>query len=167
MRDYLGPALDTTIFATGHLIHRLATTPGAWDRLRDTPALVPGAINEAVRLDSPIRSFTRLAPRGATIGGQAVPAGARLLVLYGSANRDERVWEAPERYDPGRRLGAQMGFGHGIHRCAGAQLARLEMRALLEAMLPRVAAIETGPPEPALNNLLNGFRALPARFRPA
>lgn len=167
MRDYLGPSLDTTIFATGHLVRRLAETPGAWDRLRETPSLAGNAINEAIRLDSPLRVFTRLAARPARIGGVAVPEGARVSLLYASANRDERFWDDPEAFDLSRPASAHLGFGHGIHACAGMQLARLEMRALLDAMIPRVARIETGAPVQHMNNTLYGFAELPARFVPA
>lgn len=167
MRDYLGPSLDTTIFATGHLIHRLATTPGAWDRLRADPGLAGNAINEAIRIDAPVRVFTRYVIRDADIDGVAIPAGARVAVLYASANRDERVWDAPDTYDLTRPANAHLGFGHGIHACLGMQLARMEMRALLDAMIPRVAAIRTGPPQQAMNNVLDGFATLPARFTPA
>ncbi|MEX0287151.1 MAG: cytochrome P450 [Paracoccaceae bacterium] len=166
MRDYLGPSLDTTIFATGHIVRRLAETPGAWDRLRAEPRLIGNAINEAVRVDSPIRTFTRVAARDIVVGDVPLSAGDRIAVLYASGNRDPRHWDNPDVYDLDRNANTHLGFGHGIHACVGMQLARLEMRALLEAMIARVATIETGTPVQAINNVLYGFEALPARFIP-
>lgn len=167
LRDYLGPSLDTTIFATGHLIRRLATTKGAWDMLRENPKLAGNAINEAIRIDTPVRVFTRYVAHDCDIGGESLAEGSRVGVLFASANRDERVWDDPDRYDITRRSDQHLGFGHGVHICMGMQLARLEMRALLEAMIRRVARIDTGTPVQVMNNVLFGFESLPARFVPA
>lgn len=164
MRDYLGPALDTTIFATGHLLYRLGTDPAQWDLLRARPDLIGNAINEAVRLDSPIRGFTRLAAQDYSVGGLTVPAGSRVLILFASANRDERKWPDSDRFDIERNVLGHVGFGHGIHACVGMQLARLEMRSILTAMIARVARIEVGQPDITMNNVLRGFGRLPMRL---
>jgi len=164
MRDYLGPSLDTTIFATGHLLNRLARHPEQWEALRADPSLVANCINEAVRIDSPIRGFTRLVAQDSRIGDVVVPAGDRVLILYASANRDERRWERPDDFDIHRVVNDHVGFGHGIHQCAGMQLARLEMRSILNAMIAQVARIEVGEPALAMNNVLGGFESLPMRF---
>ncbi len=163
--DILAPALDTTIFATGHLLHQLASNPDQWAKLKTDPSLIPAAIDEAVRLESPIRAFGRVIEVEQDVGGMTLPAGARVLMMYASANRDERKWAAPDTYDierPG--LVGHLGFGHGHHVCVGMHLARLEMRALLKAMVARVDRIETGAPVFSLNNVLRGFSSLPARF---
>jgi len=165
--DILAPALDTTIFATGHLLHQLASNPDQWAKLKADPSLIPAAIDEAVRLESPIRAFGRVVEVEQDVGGMTLPAGARVLMMYASANRDERKWAAPDTYDierPG--LVGHLGFGHGHHVCVGMHLARLEMRALLKAMVARVDRIETGAPILSLNNVLRGFSSLPARFVP-
>lgn len=164
MRDYLGPALDTTIFATGHLLYRLGKDPEQWAKLRARPELIPNAINEAVRLDSPIRAFTRYAQHHYSIGDLTLPEGSRVLVLYASANRDERQWESPDCFDIERQVLGHVGFGHGVHACVGMQLARLEIRSILTAMVNRVARIEVGEPKQAMNNVLFGFAALPMRL---
>lgn len=167
MRDYLGPSLDTTIFATGHLMHQLGRHPGQWEMLREDNSLIAGAINEAVRLESPIRGFTRYAAEDYDVDGTVIPEGERAIILYASANRDERRWEDPERFDITRVSIDHVGFGHGIHACAGAQLARLEIRALLTAMVEKVGRIEVGEPELQINNVLRGFMSLPMRFEAA
>lgn len=163
MRDYLGPSLDTTIFATANLILLFGQYPEQWDLLRKEPTLIHNAINEALRLETPIRGFTRHLTNEATIGGVSVPGGSRVLLLYASANRDERKWQDPERFDVRRRASDHLGFGNGTHMCAGLHLARLEMTALLEVMLEKVTRFEIGEPVLALNNVLRGLASLPVR----
>jgi cytochrome P450 len=167
VRDYIGPSLDTTIAATGELIHQLGQDPSQWDALRRDPALVPNAVNEAVRLGSPIRALTRTTLQECELGGVALPAGARVMILYASANRDERKFPDPDRFDVRRRNNDHVGFGYGAHVCAGMFLARLEMEALLKAMIVQVGRIETGPPTPALNNTIRSFASLPTTFHAA
>ena len=161
MRDYISPSLDTTILATGSLIWLFGRHPEQWDRVRSDPALIPSAISEAVRLESPIRGFTRHVTRDCLIDGTPVPAGARVLVLYASANRDERKWTDPERFDVLRDVREHVGFGFGIHVCVGMHLARLEMTALLTALARRVSRFELGAPVWAANNVLHGLQSLP------
>ena len=88
------------------------------------------------------------------------------MVLYASANRDERRFPDPDRFDPSRPGAHHLGFGHGIHQCVGMHLARLEMESLLRAMVGRVAAIEAGEPTMAMNNTIHAFATLPMRLRP-
>ncbi len=163
MRDYLGPSLDTTIFATANLILLFGRNPDQWDLVRNDPALIPNAINEALRLESPVRGFTRHLATDATIGDLAVPRGSRLLLLYASANRDERKWQDPEQFDVKRRANDHLGFGNGTHMCAGLHLARLEMTALLEVLVERVAGFRIGEPVLAMNNVLRGLASLPVQ----
>lgn len=165
MIDYLAPSLDTTIFGSGSLLWLLGRNPDQWERVRADPALVPGAVEEALRLESPVRAFTRVAAHDYDVDGTTIPAGERVLILYGSANRDERRYREPERFDVARDASEQLGFGHGVHLCAGAHLARLEMQSLLRAMVPRVRRIEVSDPLVADSNLLRGYRSMRASFR--
>jgi beta-glucosidase len=162
--DYIGPSLDTTILATGFMVHCLATTEGALDAVRDDPSLVPSVVNEVVRLSSPIRGFTRLASEDVELGGWTAPKGARLLILYASANRDERRYESPDAFRVTRNPRDHVGWGHGAHTCVGIHLARLEMEVLLSALVGQVGRIETDEPTRLLNNVLQGFATLPTRF---
>ena len=165
MRDYLGPSLDTTIFAIGHLLHLFGQYPDQWKLLRQEPNRVGNAINEAIRLESPIRGFTRVLSQDYTIGGIKLFTGDRVLILYASANRDERRWDEPEKFDICRVLTDHVGFGYGIHQCVGMQLARLEMRSILTAMIARVSKIKIlGAPVYAKNNVLCGLETLPIKF---
>lgn len=167
MRDYLNPSLDTTISATGQLIWRLGSHPDQWELLRNRPELVRNAANEAVRMASPVRSFVRHAARDVDVEGYRIPAGSRIMMVFASANRDERTFERPDTFDVTRNPRHHVGFGSGIHMCVGMHLAQMEMIALLEAMIPMVERIEVGEGIIALNNTIYGFSSLPARFVPA
>ena len=163
MREYIGPALDTTIFGIGHLLRYLSQDRRQWTMLKSDPSLVPNAINEALRMDAPIRSFTRLVREDTKLGDAQLHANDRLIVLYGSANRDERHYTDPDRFDITRNNRDQLAFGYGLHTCGGMHLARLEMAALLEAMLDKIAYFETDTPTIAMNNTLRGFDTMPMR----
>lgn len=165
MRDYLGPSIDTTIFAIGHLLHLFGQYADQWEALLQEPNRAGNAINEAIRLESPIRGFTRVLSQDHTIGEIKLFSGERVLILYASANRDERRWDQPDKFDICRGLTDHVGFGHGIHQCVGMQLARLEMRSILTAMIARVSKIEIlGAPVYAKNNVLRGLDSLPIKF---
>lgn len=137
--DYLAPSLDTTISALGSAVWLLATHPEQWRLLRHDRHRVKAAVNEVLRLESPISGFTRVARVDATVGGVALPAGARVLVSFASANRDERRWDDPERFDVTRESAGHLAFGHGVHACVGMGLARLEATAVLTALSSRWA----------------------------
>ena len=160
MGDYLGPSLDTTILATGSTIALFAKHPDQWDKLREKPSQIPNAINEAIRLESPIQAFSRVLTDDFSVEDQRLHKGARVLVIYASGNRDERHWEDPERFDITRRANDHLGFGHGIHMCMGANLARLEISALLSALIPRVERFELHEEQRISNNVLRGFKSL-------
>jgi cytochrome P450 len=165
--DYLAPSIDTTASAIASALWLLATHPDQWRLLQDDPSLVPGAVQEVVRLESPLRAFGRRAHVPTAIAGTRVPAGARLLVMYASANRDERVFQDPDRFDVTRDSSSHVAFGHGVHGCAGQGLARMETQAVLRALLRQVDRIElTGRPELELNNVIHRFDTLPVRLVP-
>lgn len=166
--DYIAPSLDTTISAIGSAVWLLARHSEQWARLKAEPGLIPNAFNEVVRLESPIRCFTRVAAKATTLGGHEVSPGTRVVVLFASANRDERKFERPEIFDIGRKNAAEhIGFGYGLHTCAGQGLARLEAHAVLKALVAQVERIELGEPRRGLNNLINAFASLPVTVQPA
>jgi len=168
MIDYLAPSLDTTISAIASSLMLFAQHPEQWEMLRADPALVPQAVNEVVRLESPLRAFSRHVAADAEIDGVPVGAGQRVVVFYASANRDARRWDEPDRFDVTRDATAQLGFGQGAHGCAGQGLARLETQSILKALLARVARIElVGDPEWGVNNIIHKLDRLPLRLVPA
>jgi cytochrome P450 len=162
--DFIGPSLDTTILASAQLIWSLGTNPDMWEGLRNNPDLVPAAAVEAVRLGSPVRGFTRVVKQDTEIDGAILRSGQRVVLLYASANMDETQFEQPEVFSLHRK-GANLGWGFGAHACVGMHLAKMEMHALMHAMIPEVAHIGVANPVPLLNNTLQGFASLRATFR--
>ena len=159
MNDYMGPSLDTTIFATISTIWLFARHPDEWEIVRKNPALLPQAINEAIRIESPIQAFSRYVANDHEIEGVVLPRGSRAIVLFGSANRDERKWGDPENFRIMRSAtNEHLGFGFGEHQCVGNNLARMEIRALLAALAKRVTRFELHEMERGVNNVLRGIR---------
>ena len=168
MIDYLAPSLDTTISAISSALHLFATHPAQWQILRQDPALIPNAVNEVVRYESPLRAFARKVTHDTDLAGATLPAGSRVVIIYASANRDALEWDDPDTFDIRRDAARQLGFGHGTHGCAGQGLARMETQAMLRALVDRVERIElTGPPEWTLNNIIRRFERLPLELIPA
>ncbi|MEZ5752595.1 MAG: cytochrome P450/oxidoreductase [Paracoccaceae bacterium] len=164
MRDYINPSLDTTISTTGQIIKFLADAPDQWDLLRDRPDLIPNAVEEAVRMATPIRAFTRYVAKDSEIAGHPIPAGKRVLVIYASANRDPRKYADPDRFDVTRDVHNHVGFGQGVHMCMGMHLARLEITLLLQALRRRVQRFHLiGVPEVAMNNSIRAYARMPVR----
>lgn len=165
--DLLAPSIDTTASVIAAALQLFADHADQWKLLRDNRDLMPNAINEIVRLASPLRVFARRVVADTEIGGTPVPAGARLLLFYAAANRDERAWTDPNRFDITRDAAAHLGFGRGVHACAGQGLGRLETTSVLEALLDSVDHIErVGPGERATNNIIARWETLPLRLVP-
>ena len=168
MVDYLAPSLDTTISAISSALYLFATHHEQWQAVRADPSLIPNAVNEVVRIESPLRAFSRSVTKNVEFGGATLPKGARVLVLYASANRDALQWDDPDTFDVHRDATAQLGFGHGTHGCAGQGLARMETQAILTALADRVENIRcVGEPKWALNNIIHRFDRLPLELIPA
>jgi cytochrome P450 len=166
--DFIAPSLDTTILASTYMLWLLGKNPAAWERLRRDPELIAAAVVEAVRLASPIRGFTRYLSRDAEVGGVQMRSGERVVLLIGAANMDERRYPDPERFDLDRPPGGNLGWGYGPHTCVGIHLAKLEMTALLRALVAQVKTIEiAGAPTRIRNNTLQGIGALPVRLEAA
>ena len=158
MNDYMGPALDTTINATSNMIWLFATHPDQWQLLRERPELGGNAINEVLRRESVIQGFARHTTEDHRFDEVTIPAGARVMISYGSANRDDRQFADPDRFDIERaNANEHLGLGFGSHSCPGGHLARMEMRALLDALIPRVQRFELGATERKLNNVIRGL----------
>jgi cytochrome P450 len=160
LNDYWAPSLDTTIMAIGSAIRLFAEHPDQWDLVRADPRLVSHAINEVLRLESPIQMFSRLLTSDYQLDGSTLPQGQRVVIVFASANRDERKWADPGRFDVLRKPADHIAFGWGEHQCMGMSLARLEMRALLTALASRVHRFEITAMEPLMNNVLHGPRKL-------
>ncbi len=166
--DYLVPALDTTISAVGHAIWLFGRYPDQWDRVRADPALIPAAFNEVLRIESPVRVFSRVTTVDTEIGGTVIPAGERVLLLWACANRDERQYDRPDDFDVTREnANSHLAFGFGVHGCAGQGLARLEGHAALTALASRVERFEIGDARPLMNNVIGALESLPVTVTPS
>jgi len=133
----------TTTVLLGNAVRTLDEHPGVFDELRGDPGLIPGAIEEVLRFRSPFTQVGRATQRSAEVAGVTIPADAIVVPWLLSANRDPRAHTEPDRFDIRRGLGggAQLAFGHGIHFCLGAPLARLEARVAMTALTARFRAL--------------------------
>ncbi|TAL03854.1 MAG: cytochrome P450 [Rhodospirillaceae bacterium] len=160
LQGYVTPSLDTTIFALGTLLHLLATNPNEWRKLKENSKLVPKCVNEALRFDGPGRGFSRVVRREVQVGDAILPVGARVVTVLPAANRDERRYENPDKFDILRDATDHVGFGGGIHRCVGGNLAMLELTVMLDAIVKHVSEIEVFEYKLAENTVLRGFESL-------
>ncbi|NMO23143.1 cytochrome P450 [Pyxidicoccus fallax] len=162
---------ETTANLLGNVLVMLLKEPERLRALREDPALIPLAIEEGLRRDSPVQGMMRTTRRAVTLGGVEVPEGARLLVLFASANRDAAAFQAPDRADFHRPdVSRHLGFGQGIHYCIGAPLARMEVRAALELLLRRLPGLRLAPGDAIQyvpNFLHRGPRRLLVEWDPA
>ncbi len=127
---------ESTTSLLGSAVRRLAADAELQDRLRADPGLLDNFVEEILRLESPFRGHFRVATTNAQLGERTIPAGGRLMLLWGSANRDPSRYAEPDRLDLARpSTSGHLAFGHGIHFCVGAHLARLEARIALERLL--------------------------------
>ena len=133
---------ETTTNLLGNAMLALLAHPAELARVQRDPGLIPGLVEEALRFDSPAQFVFRRATRDVELAGTCIPAGATVMPLIGSANRDDAQFPDADRFDVGRNPQGHLGFGVGIHFCLGASLARLEARVALEALLTRFSALE-------------------------
>ncbi|MEV7013912.1 cytochrome P450 [Streptosporangium sp. NPDC051022] len=163
---------ETTVNLIGNGMLALLTDPGQLRLLRDRPELLPSAIEEFLRYDGPVERATfRFAAEDLEIAGVPIPKGSMVHILIGSADRDPEVFDAPDTLDITREDNRHVAFGHGIHFCLGAPLARLEGRIAFGTLLERLPDIELACPPGELvwvrsGSVIRGLRELPVRFRP-
>lgn len=161
---------ETTTNLIGNAVLCFTEAPGTMERLRQEPSLLPQAIEEVLRFRSPVQSMYRVTVASTTLGDVQIPAGAPLVAWIGSANRDERQFERPARFDVDRSPNRHLAFGHGIHFCLGAPLARLEARIALEGILSRLPGLALAPGarlERMDSTIVYGLKALPASWQAA
>lgn len=164
MRDYIPPSLDTTISAIGYGVKLFAEHPEQWTTLREDRSLMRNAIEEIVRLNTPIKAFTRFVEADTEIEGIALSKGSRVLVVFGAANRDPAKFDEPHQFDIKRKTTGHVGFGQGIHACLGMNLARLEMSSLFNVLADRVAKFElTAPVVQGINSTIHSLASVPVK----
>lgn len=168
VRSFLSAGVDTTINGIGNALWCLVNNPDAFAKLHADPSLARPAFEESLRLESTAQTFFRTTSRAVDLAGVSIPADSKVLTVLAAANRDERQWPNPDRYDIERRPTGHMAFGSGIHGCVGQVVARLEGELILTALARRFKCIEfAGEPTRRLNNTLRALGSLPLRLIPA
>lgn len=156
--------VETSASLIANSVILLEQHPGQRAWLARHPEAVPAAVEEILRFECPAQHIRRVTTREVEIHGKLIPAGAYVVVIYASANRDERRYEDPERFDVRRKPLRSLAFGNGIHHCIGAPLARLQGAAVLEAILRELPDYEiVGPIERYCNHMDRGIETLPLR----
>ena len=156
---------ETTTKLIGNALYWLWRFPDERARILADPALIPMAVEEILRYDTSTQALARLLTRDVELHGVTLPAGMKGLLLFGSANRDDRQWDRADTLDITRNPAGHLAFGHGIHHCLGAALARLETRVALEELLPRLGTydIDAANATRVHSGNVRGFALLPIR----
>jgi hypothetical protein len=158
--------LETTTNLIGNGLLSLLRNPGELDRLLAEPALLPSAVEEMLRFESPIQHTARLAPEALEMGGKRIRERDAVIAVIGAANHDPERFPDPDRLDLGRQDNRHLAFGWGGHFCFGAPLARLEAHIVFRTILRRLARLqlEAGPLEWRHNMIFRGLESLPITF---
>ncbi|MFL5691924.1 MAG: cytochrome P450, partial [Ktedonobacteraceae bacterium] len=160
---------ETTTNLIGNAMLCLDSYPQTWKQLRAEPALAPAAVEEVLRYLSPVQSMFRLTTSETTIGDRVIPAHKMVLAWIASANRDEQQFPDADTFDIRRTPNRHIAFGHGIHFCLGAPLARLETKIVLEALLERfseIQRVQNVPLQRTDSFFLYGLKHIPITFTP-
>jgi cytochrome P450 len=159
---------DTTRNTISGAMNLLSAFPDQKQKLIDNSELLPGAVNEFIRMISPVMYMRRTATRDVEIAGQAIAEGEKVVMYYGAANRDEAMFPDPDRLDVERsNADKHIAFGYGPHTCIGKRVAQLQLEAVYRQMLKRFPDIrQDGPMDIAPNNFVYAIRSLPVAFTP-
>ena len=159
---------EATVNVSGNGLLALLEHPDQLQRLRADPGLLPTAVEELMRFDSPLQLFERTATADVEVGGVTVREGEKIAALLGAANRDPAVFADPDRLDVGRTDNPHVTFGAGVHFCIGAPLARVELQASFGALLERTSRLELGAPARRRPEfVIRGLSELPVVASPA
>lgn len=165
VRELIVAGNETTIRALADILVHLdrlhSKDPSVWNRIRDDDKFRNGVVEEGIRMASPVMGLWRVTTRDTEVGGVLIPQGSTVFLAYGSANRDEEVFDDPDRFDPLRNnVREHLAFGHGIHVCVGAGLARIEAEAALRALAENVTSLDVVDPDGLRYGPSYGLRGL-------
>jgi cytochrome P450 len=156
---------DTTASAIAGGLQALIENPDQMEKLKKDPSLVSTAADEIIRWVTPVKHFMRTATEDYTISGVTIKKGESVLLAYPSANRDEEVFDKPNVFDISRSPNKHLAFGFGVHYCLGAMLARMEIKAILTELIPRLKSVElAGEPSLMKTLFVGGLKHLPIRY---
>ncbi len=159
---------ETTRNSISHTVAAFAANPEQWDKVRADPEILSGAVREMVRHATPVIHFRRTATADTELHGQRIRAGDKVVVWYSSGNRDETVFDDPDRFDIARPNNRHLGFGSGPHICVGSRLAELQLKLLFTQLAARVKRFELiAPPRRFRSNFINGLKNLEVVLIPA
>lgn len=156
---------DTTSSTASGGLLELIKDKSQLEKLKADPSLMANAVEEMIRWVTPVKHFMRTATADYDLRGHTIKAGEGLCLHYPSGNRDESVFEDANSFKVDRQLSKQVAFGHGVHLCLGMHLARMEIKALFNELLPRLKSIELdGEPRNTRANFVSGLKTLPVRY---
>jgi cytochrome P450 len=156
---------DTTASAIAGGMHALIENPDQLARLKNDLSLLNTAADEIIRWVTPVKHFMRTATEDFPLGGKVIKAGDSVLLSYPSGNRDTDAFTDPDKFDIGRSPNKHLSFGFGVHYCLGAMLARMEIKAFLKALLPRLESVELdGEPKWMKTIFVGGLKTLPIKY---
>nr|WP_321442292.1 cytochrome P450 [uncultured Hyphomonas sp.] len=157
---------DTTSSTVSGGMLELIKRPDQLAKLKNDLSLLPNAIEEMIRWTTPVKHFMRTATEDYTLRDKTIKKGDGLALFYWSGNRDEEVFDDPFEFRVDRDVKKQVAFGYGVHVCLGMHLARMEIKALLNELLPRLESIElAGEPQSTRANFVSGLKSLPVKYR--
>lgn len=160
IHQYIAAGMDTTIATIGNALNLFGENPDQFELLRNNHSLVGAAMNEVLRYHAPLPVAGRGVTRDVEVGGVQIPAGAQAAVMIASGNRDPRHYEDPDSFRIERNPIDHLGFGYGIHGCAGQGLARLEVQAALTALAKHVKSFRVAEATPRLTNMTRGWDSI-------
>ena len=169
LRLLLAAGNETTTNLIGNGMLALLRHPDQLPALRDDPGLIPSAVEELLRFDSPVQTDFRGAAQDCEVNGFPVKQGQTIVLLLGAANRDPEEFDQPDRLDVTRHPRSHVAFGRGIHHCLGAPLALMEGRITIEMLLERFASMRLPTDRRTFRNsvVLRGLESLPITATPA
>ena len=159
---------ETTTKLLGNALYWISQYPAEREKVCSDPSLIPRWVEETLRFDGSTQALARTVTQDVELHGEKLREGDRLVLLLGSANRDERVWKDPDTFDLMRNTNAMLSFGYGTHFCIGAALARLEGRVALEEFQRRFPSFEIDAGKLVRVHSINvrGFASMPIRLSP-
>jgi cytochrome P450 len=161
IHQYIAAGLDTTVATIGNAIWMLGQNPDQYELLRNNPDMIVATINETLRVNALMVTQGRRATKDVEIDGTVIPQGAHVAILFGAGNRDPRHYDDPDTFKIERNPFDHLSFGFGIHTCAGQGLARMQITAVLDALIKNVKSFKVGTPVRKINNSSLALEHLP------